>query len=311
VNNPDSNSNSFASQTGAGNMVLADVMQVFSQSQRSGQITYAAGDNYGLVYLQHGQIIHSVLNQIEGEEAIYVMLEWKNATFSFDDGILPHRRSISRSLEELLLEGARRSDLGNLPRPDTNTSSTASSASSSSNVGGSRIQGGQPRLCIYNNKILAQTFEITQEYTRIGRVTGNDIILPDPSVSSRHCILIRSGDDILVRDLNSSNGTLINNERITEKVLMLGDTLHVGGIALQFESAIRRPKLTTDTTPVGVHGQASTANNPTIPGVRPIVYEDIAPPQVPAKTTSPLVIILTVFALILVALAVYFLVFKK
>jgi hypothetical protein len=307
VNNPESPSNSLLSQPNAGYMGLAEVMQVFSQAQRSGQITYAAGDNYGHVYLQHGQIIHATLNQIEGEDAIFVMLEWQNGTFGFDDGILPHRRSVTSGLEQLLLEGARRSDLGNLPRPDGNNAPIGQGLANSVQVGGSRIQGGQPRLCIYSGSVVSHSYEITQEYTRIGRIAGNDIILPDPSVSSRHCILIRSGDDILVRDLNSSNGTMINSERITEKILMLGDTLRVGGIALQFESAIRRPRLNSSTEPNPNLKPSPSATSAS----RAIMYEDIAQPAPPPAGPPILAIILSVFAFLLVGLALYFLVFKK
>ena len=57
---------------------------------------------------------------------------------------------------------------------------------------------------------------LEQEYTHVGRAAGNEIALPYPSISNRHCIFVQSGPDIVLRDLNSSNGTYVNGEIISE-----------------------------------------------------------------------------------------------
>ena len=48
----------------------------------------------------------------EGEEAIYLMLSWPGGGFSLDEDILPHKRTVNLTWEQLLLEGARRADIG-------------------------------------------------------------------------------------------------------------------------------------------------------------------------------------------------------
>ena len=53
------------------------------------------------------------------------------------------------------------------------------------------------------------------KFLRIGRVPGNDIVLDDPRVSSRHArLMIVAGSEALIEDLGSSNGTFLNSAEI-------------------------------------------------------------------------------------------------
>jgi pSer/pThr/pTyr-binding forkhead associated (FHA) protein len=67
----------------------------------------------------------------------------------------------------------------------------------------------------------------------IGRATGADFIVDAPLVSRVHCRLTAADDGSLeVRDLDSTNGTFINGERITTERLASGDRLGVGRVEL-------------------------------------------------------------------------------
>src|SRR5688572_22907892 len=96
VNNPHPSSPSAASggYQGTGQMGLPEILQMCCLGKRSGQMTFSSGEAYGYIYMQHGQVIHSIYNQLEGEEAIYAMLQLPQGTFSFDEAILPHKRTI-------------------------------------------------------------------------------------------------------------------------------------------------------------------------------------------------------------------------
>lgn len=50
----------------------------------------------------------------------------------------------------------------------------------------------------------------------VGRVRGNDIVLPKGNVSKHHCRLIIQGDQVLIEDLHSTNGTYVNGRKISE-----------------------------------------------------------------------------------------------
>ncbi len=74
----------------------------------------------------------------------------------------------------------------------------------------------------------------------IGRAADRaDLVVPDGSVSGRHCLLSRSADGWTVKDLDSTNGTRVNGEVVTEATLVSGDTLMIGDrrFVLQDQSA--------------------------------------------------------------------------
>lgn len=66
--------------------------------------------------------------------------------------------------------------------------------------------------------------------TIIGRNTECNIQIPLPVVSRRHCELRLEDNRVHVRDLGSSNGTYINNHRIQQSELHVGDTLTIGPV---------------------------------------------------------------------------------
>lgn len=62
----------------------------------------------------------------------------------------------------------------------------------------------------------------------IGRAVGNEIIMPTLSVSERHARVMQDGDAIWLEDLNSSNGTFINNFRVLRRKLIPTDRIRLG-----------------------------------------------------------------------------------
>lgn len=79
--------------------------------------------------------------------------------------------------------------------------------------------------------------ELKAETTTVGRVSDNTFEIPEASVSSHHAEFILRGTEVLVRDLNSTNGTFINGERVTEATLKPGQILRLGTIEMRLESA--------------------------------------------------------------------------
>ena len=92
------------------------------------------------------------------------------------------------------------------------------------------------KLIILNQGMTGRTHELTVDRTTIGRVEDNTFHIQDASVSSHHCEVHLRGPDILIRDLNSTNGTFINNEKISEAVLKPGQTLRLGQVELKLDT---------------------------------------------------------------------------
>ncbi len=62
----------------------------------------------------------------------------------------------------------------------------------------------------------------------IGRAVGNEIVMPTLSVSERHARVMQDGDALWLEDLNSSNGTFINNFRVLRRKLIPTDRIRLG-----------------------------------------------------------------------------------
>ncbi len=72
---------------------------------------------------------------------------------------------------------------------------------------------------------------------RIGRDAGNDVVLPDHSVSSRHAEITWDGQTFSLRDLGSRNGTFVNRQPITGPVALAGgERIVFGGLGCSFQA---------------------------------------------------------------------------
>jgi len=92
------------------------------------------------------------------------------------------------------------------------------------------------KLVILSEGMTGRSHELKVDKTTIGRVEDNTFQIAEPSVSSHHCEVLMRGNEVLVRDLNSTNGTFINGEKVTEKPLKPGQTLRLGQIEMRLES---------------------------------------------------------------------------
>jgi eukaryotic-like serine/threonine-protein kinase len=100
------------------------------------------------------------------------------------------------------------------------------------------LPNGRPLRCrvlLRNGPLAGQSFTLHQDVTRIGRTAGNDIILPDPTVSRHHARLAFHNGQWFLEDLKSSNGTFVNSVRIARPApLMEGDELRMGDEVMGF-----------------------------------------------------------------------------
>ncbi len=71
---------------------------------------------------------------------------------------------------------------------------------------------------------------LTESSTIIGRGEDCGLRVPLLAVSRHHCELSIDGDTLKVKDLGSSNGTYVNNDRINETLLVAGDRVSIGSV---------------------------------------------------------------------------------
>src|SRR5207302_115698 len=86
-------------------------------------------------------------------------------------------------------------------------------------------KGGEQRRMVFNKP------EVT-----IGRVQGNDIVLPKGNVSKRHARIVLKDGKFIIVDLKSTNGTYVNGRKITSPLVVKGsDKIYIGDFILSIE----------------------------------------------------------------------------
>ena len=75
------------------------------------------------------------------------------------------------------------------------------------------------------------------ERSTVGRLEDNSFQIPAPSVSGHHCELLLQGNDVVVKDLDSTNGTFINGEQVTEAKLTVGQSIRFGSVEARLEAS--------------------------------------------------------------------------
>ena len=124
-------------------------------------------------------------------------------------------------------------------------------------------------------------------FNSLGRHPSNTIQLLDKIVSKEHCIVERRGNEYVLRDLGSLNGTYINGERVTvggEQMLRHGDDIALGSTRARFDDGSGKPLSPPVWSPApapGAPGAPMTGGVPAPPAWQPAppVASPSAPPQ--------------------------------
>lgn len=126
----------------------------------------------------------------------------------------------------------------------------------------------------------------------IGRVAGCDLVINDSKASRRHARIVVEAGVAEVEDLDSSNGTRLNDKPVTRRVLRDGDRIQIGATVLVYRegqaaaaAAPAAPAAAAKPAPAPAAADADDllANAPTLPRPTPA---PVLPPA-PAKPASP------------------------
>ena len=89
---------------------LADIVQLFSTSEKTGKFSLTRDDERGTVYLKGGRIVHAEVGDVVGDEAVHVLASWASGDFQFEPAEETDRVSIHKSNARLLMEAAHQHD---------------------------------------------------------------------------------------------------------------------------------------------------------------------------------------------------------
>lgn len=96
------------------------------------------------------------------------------------------------------------------------------------------------KLVVQSGAKTGREFTLVEGLNRMGRDAGNEVCLEDPGVSAVHCELWLMQERLLVRDLNSTNGTLLDGRLVAEGEVSEGSVIAIGGVELLVREAPSR-----------------------------------------------------------------------
>jgi hypothetical protein len=142
-----------------------------------------------------------------------------------------------------------------------------------------------PKLIVNPGSPTAWQIQLKPGTNLLGRGFANDFKIEEPSVSGSHCQIVVDNDRVLIKDLGSTNGTYVNRAPVKEAQLEGGQTIHLGGVPILFESD-------SPLYPVAFEVGAAAAPPPPIRVAQATSYPTrimaapIAPPPVPTATLT-------------------------
>jgi two-component system, cell cycle response regulator len=92
------------------------------------------------------------------------------------------------------------------------------------------------RLVITDGPETGREFQISGSLS-IGRDASAGIVIDDDEISRRHAVVTRDGDELVILDLDSTNGTWLNDQRVESgHRVRIGDRMRIGATVLELRT---------------------------------------------------------------------------
>lgn len=122
------------------------------------------------------------------------------------------------------------------------------------------------KLIFSGDKFGGRVYEITAQRTTVGRGDANTLSIHDSSVSEQHCEIYDNGEDLIIRDLGSRNGTVVNGALLqnAQGPLAHGQIVKFGAVEARLEIPrhATNSDTVTDVTAVHFHAHKAGAQPP-------------------------------------------------
>lgn len=108
-----------------------------------------------------------------------------------------------------------------------------------------------PKLLLKFNAAVIKEITWDKDALTVGRKPDNDIVIDNPAISGHHCKLVKQGSGFFVEDLESTNGTFLNEKRVKTSGLKHNDVVGVAKHALVFVDDDPPPQEAPKAAPAG------------------------------------------------------------
>jgi pSer/pThr/pTyr-binding forkhead associated (FHA) protein len=91
-----------------------------------------------------------------------------------------------------------------------------------------------PKMIVSIDEVVIKEVQLTKDRTTLGRRPYNDIVIDNLAVSGEHAVLLMTGGQVFLEDLNSTNGTYVNGKAVKKTPLNHGDGIEIGKYKIKF-----------------------------------------------------------------------------
>ncbi|NVO04871.1 MAG: FHA domain-containing protein [Rhodoferax sp.] len=91
-----------------------------------------------------------------------------------------------------------------------------------------------PKMIVSIDDVVIKEVQLTKDRTTLGRRPYNDIVIDNLAVSGEHAVILMSGAEVTLEDLNSTNGSYVNGKAIKKQALQNGDAIEIGKYKIKF-----------------------------------------------------------------------------
>jgi hypothetical protein len=202
--------------------------------------------------LQPVELAKRVLREMEAGKTVGVREVWVPNRYvlhlSDEDRkrLAGMEKALGRELERVVVEGARERGFGLVARPEVVFETDGDLRRGDFSVVSELTEEtgapspdeeplpGRPTLALIEGGNTVKQFSLESDTALIGRLAGSEVEISDPGASRRHAEVRRQGDRFVIVDLGSTNGTLVNDDPVSERPLEDGDRITIGQTTLEF-----------------------------------------------------------------------------
>jgi len=91
-----------------------------------------------------------------------------------------------------------------------------------------------PKVVVSMDDVVIKEVQLTKDRTALGRRPYNDIVLDNLAVSGEHAVFQMSDSEVVLEDLNSTNGTYVNGTAVIKRLLQNDDTIDIGRYKIKY-----------------------------------------------------------------------------
>jgi len=206
-----------------------EALSRLGQNKEQGCLMVSKGSELVSVYVQNGFVLHATSGTRKGQDALDYAVHLSEASYQWIRGIQTPDPSgnIYVNIEEFLFKHGNLGDkIAETGRIRTRTASVAAEKRYSYFL----VPESQPTVKLY----------LTKTATVLGRDKTSDLVIDEHNVSGRHCILDIQSRGLFVLDLDSSNGTYVNDLFVRDGYVNHGDILELGSYRMTINREVRK-----------------------------------------------------------------------